>query len=112
MDALEIVFALIAATASLVGMIVTVITFTRAVNERHSKSAAEAAGLKADIRMVHNDIDELKADLKTANNGYHENDRRIVSLDGRVKRLEARIQQIEEEVHNSGRSRVPKREQP
>lgn len=104
MDTLEIVFALIAATAALVGMIVTVLTFTRAVNERHSKSAAEAAGLKADIRLVHNDIDELKADLRTANDGYHENDRRIVELDGRVKRLEARINIIEKEVRINGRS--------
>lgn len=83
-----------------IALIISIFTYYAAVKERHHKSAAEAAGLKKDIESIKEDVTEIKDDLATLTERYHDNKESIIKLEGRVATCEAKIKDLEREVHN------------
>lgn len=84
----------------LIALMVSISTFTNASKERHAKTASEAAEIKAELRLLTNQVEELKSSYSEADDGYHQNATRITTLEQRVKALEARIKQVESELRN------------
>ena len=79
----------------LVTVTISIITFMNAVKERNERTAAEAVSLKKDIENLSIEVMELKKDIADAIKGYHNNDKRITTLEYEVKALNARVKGLE-----------------
>lgn len=84
----------------LLALMLSITTFTNASKERHQKTATEAAELKAEIHLLTREVEELKSQYNEADDGYHKNAMRLTEVEQRVRSLEARMKQIEQEVRN------------
>lgn len=95
--------ALLAAASPLcviIGLVISIFTFNNAVKERHAKTASEAAEIKAELKTLSGQIENLKALQDKSDDGLHSNDKRITILDQKVRSLEKRMENIEKEVRN------------
>lgn len=76
-------------------LMVSIWTFTNASKERHSKTAADAAELKADIKHLSSQVYEMKERYEKAADGYHKVDGRLVALETQAKVLTERMEKLE-----------------
>ena len=79
----------------LVTVIISIVTFTNAVKERNARTAAEAVSLKKDIENLSIEVRDLKKDIADAIKGYHNNDKRITTLEYEFNALNARVKGLE-----------------
>ena len=79
----------------ILALMVSIRTFTAASKERHSKTAADAAELKADIKHLANEVLEMKNRYEKAADGYHRVDGRLVKLETQAKALTERMEKLE-----------------
>lgn len=76
-------------------LMVSIWTFVNASKERHQKTAADAAELKADIKHLSTQVAEMKERYEKAADGYHRVDSRLVALETQAKTLSARMEKLE-----------------
>ena len=76
-------------------LIVSIMTFTNASRERHSKTAADAAELKSDIKHLASEVMEMKERYEKAADGYHKVDGRLVKLETQARSLTERMDKLE-----------------
>lgn len=79
----------------ILALMVSIRTFTAASKERHSKTAADAAELKADIKHLSSQVYEMKERYEKAADGYHKVDGRLVALETQAKVLTERMEKLE-----------------
>lgn len=79
---------------------ISILTFSNAVKERHTKSATESAELAIKLDNVIKDVADMREELNLADSGYHKNDKRITNLETRCDNLERRMGTLEKEVRN------------
>lgn len=90
------IISLIIYIVPLLSLVVSVLTFSNAVKERNSKSAAEAVSLKKDIELLSEKVSSLEHQFTKVNNGYYSNDKRITTLEHDVRSLDHRVKYLEE----------------
>ena len=76
-------------------LMLSIWTFVNASRERHQKTAADAAELKADINHLSTQVAEMKQRYEKAADGYHRVDSRIVALETQAKALTERMEKLE-----------------
>ena len=76
-------------------LMVSIRTFVNASKERHSKTAADAAELKSDIKHLSSQVFEMKERYEKAADGYHKVDGRLVALETQAKVLTERMEKLE-----------------
>lgn len=79
----------------LIALVISVLTFTNAVKERHGRTAAEAVSLKKDIELLTEKVSDLERQLYEAIGGYHKNDKRITTLETKMTSIEKRVSVLE-----------------
>lgn len=79
----------------LLALMVSIWTFISASKERHQKTAADAAELKADIKHLSSQVFEMKERYEKAADGYHKVDGRLVALETQAKALTERMEKLE-----------------
>lgn len=92
---------------AIVGLIISVLTFYFAVKERHTKSAAEQAGIGIKLDALTKTIDEIKMTVEELRKGHIDHqasitklETKVTGLEGRVKRVESNLKELEQRVHN------------
>lgn len=91
----------------IVAMAIGIFTYYNAVKERHTKSAAEQAGIGVKLDALTKALDEIKATVEELRKGQHENqeditklETKVTGLEGRVKRVEINLKDLEQKVHS------------
>lgn len=82
----------------LLALIVSISTFKSASRERHERTAADAAELKADIHMLSINVEELKTRVESASEGYHRNATRLTKLEEQAKTLWNKLEDLERRI--------------
>lgn len=85
----------------LIGLIVAILTYTRAIKERDAKSAAELAALKLTVETMTSKIEKMQDKLDDVIKGNHNNEKNITELFTRVNALEARTKKLEAYHHGN-----------
>lgn len=92
---------------SAVMLIVSILTFVNASRERHEKSAAEQAQIAVKLESLETTLTDVKATVDELRGGHHENrvdieklDTRMTGLEGRIKKAEVKIVEIEGKMHD------------
>lgn len=80
----------------LLALMVSIRTFTNASRERHSKTAADAAELKSDIKHLSSEVMQMRERYEKAADGYHKVDGRLIKLESKAEALEKRMRELEE----------------
>lgn len=80
----------------LLALMVSIRTFTNASRERHSKTAADAAELKSDIKHLSSEVMQMRERYEKAADGYHKVDGRLIKLESKAESLEKRMRELEE----------------
>lgn len=92
---------------SAVMLIVSILTFVNASRERHEKSAAEQAQIAVKLESLETTLTDVKATVDELRGGHHENrvdigklDTRVTGLEGRIKKAENNLKDLEQRVHD------------
>lgn len=81
-----------------VALIVSIITFLCANRERHEKSAAEQAGIKANLDSIAKHVEDIDSRTETLVNGQAVTNQNVAALDTRVGALETRVDGLETRI--------------
>lgn len=91
----------------LIALVISIVTFTNAVKERHGKSAAEQAGISIKLDTLSKTIDDIKKSIDDLRSGQHKHESaitkletKVTGLEGRVKRVETNLKDLEQRVHS------------
>lgn len=96
MDGQVNIIAVISLSVTVVGMIISILTFNHAVKERHGKTAAETAGIGLKVDALQKSLDKFEKKIDKIEEGFQATKTDIAKLETRIDGLEKRVTHLEE----------------